>query len=316
MKLPSIDGERVEARSHYDGENPFLIYTARSMTVNNPLIGAAHLAFAHHLPLALSPDVIWLVIMQGVSQHINHNSERFRGILVPHDEKKTLTVIRDGLVKGRTTAEDWKSVTDEFVCKLLETSSSEGMRRALATSFSTTACTERIALNMTMMDTLKSYFTYQVMTRCDIPVVDIRGRVEDWVRIRDALGILDELGLVEYKARIDSILDHFIAAYGEANRDDTFWNGVYNENGGMGSGDVTRVSGWLKDFFLYTNDEILAPHESPSPNEFPSGVSSTPFVWEYLGAKLQMRFASGLVGVEIQRDGTLSPQLGWAVFET
>src|SRR5690242_3856400 len=35
----------------------------------NPLVGAVHLAFSRHLPVTLSPDVIWLTIAQGFSHH-------------------------------------------------------------------------------------------------------------------------------------------------------------------------------------------------------------------------------------------------------
>jgi hypothetical protein len=33
----------------------------------HPLIAAAHLAFSQHRPLLLSPDVIWVTIVQGLA---------------------------------------------------------------------------------------------------------------------------------------------------------------------------------------------------------------------------------------------------------
>src|SRR5689334_5646529 len=39
-----------------------------SMTdCSNPLVEAIHLAFSQHLPLTLTPDAIWLTIVQGFS---------------------------------------------------------------------------------------------------------------------------------------------------------------------------------------------------------------------------------------------------------
>jgi hypothetical protein len=305
--------ERMEASSHKGAQTSFLRFS--TFKVHNPLIAAAHLAFAQHLPLTLSPDVIWMVIMQSVSQYVNHNSERFRHVLVPHEGKEVLEVQRDAFQLGKTTETDWKSVTDEFVETLFSKSKSAGMKQALKTSFSTTSVTDRTALNMAMMDTLKSYYSYEVHTKCDIPIIDVQGSKQDWLDMKAALCLLDELDLKSYKTNLSYILDQFISVYdgGEAQLD--FWNGIYLENGGRGSGSVTKVSGWLKNLFLYVNDKLLTSEQTPKPNDFPSGVSSTPFKWIYLGSTLDMRFASGLVGIIAGEDGTLSPQLGWAVFE-
>jgi hypothetical protein len=50
----------------------------------NPLVLAVHLAFSRHLPLTISPDVVWLTIVQGFSHHVNKNAEALRGRLVRH----------------------------------------------------------------------------------------------------------------------------------------------------------------------------------------------------------------------------------------
>ena len=45
----------------------------------NPLIEAVHLAFSGHRPLILSPDCIWLTIVQGFGHHVNKYAEDLRG---------------------------------------------------------------------------------------------------------------------------------------------------------------------------------------------------------------------------------------------
>jgi Domain of unknown function (DUF4419) len=44
----------------------------------HPLISAAAIAFKQHYPLVLSPDVIWITILQGVAQHISNHSNALR----------------------------------------------------------------------------------------------------------------------------------------------------------------------------------------------------------------------------------------------
>jgi hypothetical protein len=44
------------------------------------------LAYAGHRPVALSPDMIWLMICQGVAHHINANAEQLRPQFVKHPD--------------------------------------------------------------------------------------------------------------------------------------------------------------------------------------------------------------------------------------
>src|SRR5579863_4737307 len=44
----------------------------------HPLIAAAFLAFKQHYPLVLSPDMLWITVLQGVAQHIQNHSESLR----------------------------------------------------------------------------------------------------------------------------------------------------------------------------------------------------------------------------------------------
>ena len=57
---------------------------------SNPLVGAIHLAFSRHLPLTLSPDAIWLTIVQGFTHHVNQFPEALRGRLVTHQGQRDL----------------------------------------------------------------------------------------------------------------------------------------------------------------------------------------------------------------------------------
>src|SRR5580765_7553249 len=58
----------------------------------HPLIAAAALAYKQHMPLALSPDMIWITILQGLAQHIANHSESLRPKLVAHQTKIELVV--------------------------------------------------------------------------------------------------------------------------------------------------------------------------------------------------------------------------------
>lgn len=74
------------------------------------LLSAVHLAFSRHLPLALTPDVIWLTIAQGFAQHVNNHSEDLRPLLVQHDGKMLLRA----KVQQVTCQEDWADAANQW----------------------------------------------------------------------------------------------------------------------------------------------------------------------------------------------------------
>lgn len=56
----------------------------------NGFVNALHLAFADDLEFTMTPDMLWTVIIQGFSQHINANAEKYRSKFVSHEGKKLL----------------------------------------------------------------------------------------------------------------------------------------------------------------------------------------------------------------------------------
>jgi hypothetical protein len=51
-------------------------------------------------------------------------------------------------------------------------------------------------------------------------------------------------------------------------------------------------------------------------NQFPSHVSTVPFVWEYADTRHDMTLAAGVTGVDYDDDAYLAPRLGFAVAAT
>ncbi|HEX2957823.1 MAG TPA: DUF4419 domain-containing protein [Chitinispirillaceae bacterium] len=63
----------------------------------HPFFKGMYQAYAEHRPFTLSPDMLWLLICQGLSQHVNNNSETLRKHFVSFTEKVTL-VVRDDAI--------------------------------------------------------------------------------------------------------------------------------------------------------------------------------------------------------------------------
>ena len=75
----------------------------------NGFLTAVHIAYTHHVPLCISPDHIWTLIVQGFCTHMDINHEALRKQFVNFDGKKELVVRVDHFSKGNPE-NDWPSV--------------------------------------------------------------------------------------------------------------------------------------------------------------------------------------------------------------
>ena len=73
-------------------------------------------AYANHLSITLSPDMIWLVISQGFARYVNAHAEELRPKLVNHTGKKDLVIVtnRDLLAEGY----NWPPLISRFASKI------------------------------------------------------------------------------------------------------------------------------------------------------------------------------------------------------
>ena len=331
----SVGGQAplIEAWSCIDGE------LVADVTMH-PLMAAIHLAFADHRPLVLSPDMIWLLVAQGFANHVNANSEELRPRLVRHSGKVTLRVVRNDFVKS-SPANPWPEVFDEFAGQIRGHVGDETSDLLLPV-FSTTGSTETAATQLVLLDSLKSFFDYELKTLCGVPQIMLEGSVDDWTLLMERTQSLSRLNLGWWIEPLTPILQEFVsAARGQANS--TFWRSIYKSDD-MSGGPYT--TGWITAFFPYltksrtgqaivTNEwltkgghaltEVLYPKlevdgrhggKGPTTNEFPSGLASAPLLWRHGTTEFKMDMLGGFVGV--QQDSTtlrLRPEIGWVIRE-
>jgi|HubBroStandDraft_6_1064221.scaffolds.fasta_scaffold83035_2 hypothetical protein len=313
---PRLQGRPVEAMG---ATAPFL------PSAGHGLLHAVHLAYAEHRPLALSPDAIWLTLAQGFAMHVNANAERLRGKFVRHEGQATLGIRRDDFVKG-SPHNPWPEAFGAFSDAIAE---HIGRQRDLVVcDFSTTGPVERAASEIVLLDAMQRYFRYEVLTSCGIPEITLEGTALDWRSIRRRARALEEYELAWWTEALGPVLDELVAA-AEGRVDARFWQTFFKHRGGSGG---PYVRGWINVLFPYIKvgeDATLERNPwmarwregldasfggGPTVAHIPSGLSSVPFVWDYLGTPFPMRFLGGFVGVG-QDEGTLvvRPVIGWAV---
>ena len=79
-------------------------------------IEAYRIAYLHHFPIVINPNIFWLMILQGFSKHmeINNNSERNRYKFVNFEDKENI-VIKSNLDIFRASDDQWQLIIDNLI---------------------------------------------------------------------------------------------------------------------------------------------------------------------------------------------------------
>lgn len=284
------------------------------------LISAINTAYDQHLPLALSPDMIWLMISQGLSTHITNNAEQLRHQFVNFEGKQELIVYENGFSKG-SSSNNWPHMFGQFSDKIAEYIGKK--RDLIVNNFSTTGPVELAASEVVLMEAMSKYFDYTCRTYCGIPSITLLGEVEDWENILARVRNISEFDLSWWADVLEPIAQEFVnAAKGNANPN--YWRNIYKTGGGSGG---PFISGWITNLFPYLTDrsggftrrnEFISKsgyHHRHTSDQFPTGMAKVPFKWEYYLTEYKMELAAGFTGFRMV-DETLVPQLGWFVRDT
>lgn len=286
---------------------------------------AVYKAYADHRPLTISPDMIWLMIMQGFAQHVDANAEELRDLFVDFDGKKMLNVKRNDFVRG-SPDNDWESVFPEFA-EQIEIYTRDGLEKLTKPSFSTSTAVEQSAFRITLMDAMSAYFDYSVTVMCGIPEITIEGTPSDWAEIEQQTRELSRYGLGWWAEALAPILREFTqAANGEFNR--SFWAKIYNERQEeidlvCATAKETYLTGWLLDFFPYLDgnqNPYLGKKRKKSSVELTdltSGLSKADLLYDDRGTHYKMELVAGFVGIrQHPQTNSLRPEISWAVVDT
>jgi hypothetical protein len=331
--LSSIDHKSSEGILSCSGYNSNCVKEVNY----HALIHSVHLAFSQHRPLVLSPDMIWLTIVQGLAQHVRNNPDRLRTKLVSHKGKAEVSIERPDVLLDSPEM-DWANIIDELAA-VLQQRIGEKFNQ-LAADFSTSSDLERTVCALAIMDVFEPYFEFVVYSICGIPTVTLEGKSSDWSRLREKTEVLQAYELDWWLQSLRPILEQFErAANGDI--DLQHWQNIYKIKEAYG---WDKINGWIGRLFPYIEsgasgsftvrnpllafDSVLATKDGENENsaissardrgitsrDLPSGLSLVPFKLSSDKDKHSMQFIGGFVGVEQDADTrALRPKLGWAV---
>lgn len=339
---------KIEAKSKHDR---MLVSTNGA----NALVAAAAEAYAGHRPLVLSPDMIWLTILQGAGAHIAAHADSLRHHFVDFEGEKKLEVKR-AWRKGDPD-NPWENVFAEFHEKI-RGSARAGVAEALLPRFSTTGIIEQAAMDVTLMHTMDAYFDYRVHFICGIPEITLEGTPEDWALIERHAAMLAAYDLGWWTTTLLPILHEFTeAAAGRANPE--FWNGmIMRRSIDMVCTTSPYLTGWILRLFpyiggkrnawvsepeaveRYTNEytkqlaeiktgtskyrrdePLLDPGEFGLPDlevsNFPGSMAKANVILNDYGAEYNLELLAGFAGIrQDEKTMALRPEIAWIILDT
>lgn len=280
-------------------------------------------AYANHQSLVLSPDMIWLLISQGFARYVNAHPEELRPQLVEHDGKMDLVVITPEELL--TDNPDWEKIMGDFSDSIQKYTKGD-IAKTIAADFTTTTLVTRIASEITLMESVKSYFEYVVMyLACGIPSVTLQGTPKDWQLVLDKAKRLKPYGLTKWIEELEPILTEFVRT-AKGKPDQLFWQRMVKEvrlprlkGGGCSFDKPTELDGWVLK--LFPDEQGVTLDKIPHTQDMSADHVRVDFKYQIIDPaqgsvvrEIPMELWAGFIGAEEDTiANALIPKIGWLV---
>jgi hypothetical protein len=290
----------------------------------NRFVLAAHSAYDMHQPFIISPDAIWVLLLQAFTEWIRREPAQFKVALVGNTTPPPCVIVRDDFLLNSAT-NNWPSLIPEINSYLLEILGLDNynmLAAPLSTNVGTLYGAAPTVVLGGMATTVETWTDYQLVTNCAISKYIIQGAADDWEKIRYRLnfiansyaGALPTLRL--WTTCAGGVIDKILSAIG-GEKDIEFWRMFYVHKPN------TKIHGWINVFFPYVGAKLngialdwkssigMASVGTPI-GAFPRGYGIIDVDWQYKGTIVPIEFITGFMA--IAREGAaLRPEMGWII---
>lgn len=290
-------------------------------------------AYAGHRPFVMSPDMIWLVICQGFSAHVKFGRGTENDVFPHLNTKQSLVIRRRG--NEAKNSSFWEELPGQFASQIGKHLNAE-LVETLRADFSTTKAAEKIASEITIMDSVKPYFEFIPMESiCGIPEITIEGSEKDWLKIIDKITKLRRYNLDWWVDKLEPLIKEFaLACKGEVKKE--FWKNMFKIHKGRGCMGGEFVDGWITSFYPYDRfgrlmhfkdintateiEKIMSVPFKSICDELPKEIACVDFTWEIVDehgeviSATQLEYWGGFLGLRQNKENfSLTPEIGWFV---
>jgi len=286
-------------------------------------------AYENHLPIRLTPDIIWLLIVQGFAQHANYNAEKLRQKFVNFEGKKKLEIIINKYHSYKQMkSKDYEYLFENLTEKIKENVGEE-LINTIDFNFSTSNRITKVVGYASIMSSLKEYFEYRGNCHmCNYPYIILDGKLEDWKNILKKTKKLSKYDLEKWVSRLEIPLNEIIETKkGKINKE--FWKkilypdkidekieiAIYKYK----TIQVDGINGWLLTFFPYFKNGYFRYDTSLKVKDIwrlPKRLLKTPLIMKSDDeGEIPMKIFSGFLGMKVdkEKDNLVTAEIGWYV---
>ena len=298
----------------------------------HPILVGFYLAYVRHTPVSITPDLLWTLIVQGFSRHIDQNAEKLRNKFVDFEGQKALVVDGDELNIEDITKEGWEFTFNSFV-EMIKNFAGEKMIKLITPNFSTTTPTIQMSSQIAIMSCFKNYFKFiRLYGGCGFPYINLEGTLNDYEELKTKVESLMGYEIDDWIKELIIIVDKMIETK-KGNIDINFWkNMIVNKETiePRGSGELTKVKqidGWLLNFYpFYKVDgfnceelerrmDFNKPLDVEEINDLPEEMLEVPLTMVnkiYL-TKTELMVKTGFLGMTQDEKGVIKAEIGWFI---
>ena len=288
-------------------------------------------AYENHLPIRLTPDIIWLLIVQGFAHHVNFNAEYLRNRFVNFENKKKLELIISKYHSYKQMkSKDYENLFENLTEQIKENIGEE-LVNTIDFNFSTSNRITKVVGYTSIMSAMKKYFEFQGFCHmCNYPYIILDGSLEDWESILKKTKELSKYDLKKWTVFLEFVLSKIIdTKKGKINKE--FWKeilypekidekieiGVYKYK----TIQVDGIKGWFLLFFPYfKNGEFRCDISLKTKDlwKLPDRLLKTPLIIKSDDeGETKMTIYSGFFGMNVdkEKDNLVTAEIGWYVKE-
>ena len=286
-------------------------------------------AYKKHYPITISPDMIWILFLQGYSRFMEKYHEKVRFNYVNFENKKKLSLFRNNMVPEKATNEVWNSIIEEFTQKI-KNEVGENLISNLESDFTTTTPVSLITSQVSIMSSMKNYFEYGLeFDGCGISSITLEGSLEDWQKIKSKFEFFSkkEMGLLWWIEHLMPIIDKIImtkvyySQKKEINEEiKNFWKDIIRIKEGE-CYDPTLINGWIIKFIPDLSGNEPKLYDDLEEDDVPDQIIGCPMELTVINndadkekTKYKCSLESGFYGM-IQDENTynIKPVIGYAI---
>ena len=240
----------------------------------HPVLTSYYYAYLDHYPIVLSPDILWMLILEGFSYHVRLNHMRLREKFVKNNQNKNKIIVSQG-ANGDShindvTSQRWGDIFKGFIEQSKE--KIDGTVLHLFTPYFSTTTTDieyasQIAIVSIVSPFVKFIKIFQpcISGGCGFPYINLQGTLQDYKQLKMKIEGLKGYLIDDWIYKLIPIIDKIIETK-KGNIDKQFWDNIITNKKTVYSEEILlpssnrhkvvekekiEIFGWIFDFFPF-----------------------------------------------------------------